>query len=113
MQAWSGGAYIYIYGLHCIGQSIVFVSNTISFYSCTDKGGMYDKGVSPLSSTKTYLKKKVYFWTFLSLERVEFYFEHLHVSVCQGWNVWQVVIGGARTSGLTNVESVMGRRHWW
>ena len=76
MQAWSGGAYIYIYGLHCIGQSIVFVSNTvhtISFYSCTDKGGMYDKGVSPLSSTNAYLEKnKVYFWTFLSLERVEF-----------------------------------------
>ena len=28
MQAWSGGAYIYIYGLHCIGQSIVFLFQT-------------------------------------------------------------------------------------
>ena len=70
MEWW--GLHIYIWTSLYWTINSFFVSNTISFYSCTDKGGMYDKGVSPLSSTKTCLKKKVFFWTFLSLERVEF-----------------------------------------
>ena len=71
-----GPTYIYIWTSLYWTINSFFVSNTISFYSCTDKGGMYDKGVSPLSSTKTCLKKKYFFG---------------HFCLWKGWNLQNIL----------------------
>ena len=123
MEWW--GLHIYIWTSLYWTINSFFVSNTISFYSCTDKGGMYDKGVSPLSSTKTYLKKSIFldisvfgkggiftwkvssrnlqnilFWTFacLCLPRVKC------LTNCER---------RCLNIRVENVESVMGRKQWY